>query len=221
MKLAVPLAVVAGSTIKVTIRGVKLDEAGEVKASSDKAQVKLISKGKAAAPNMIDAVAVGETQVEIELTLASETMPGDLTLVVTTPHGEASLILPVIAKESFVEVKEPNESFAKAQPISGGKVLLGAIDKPKDVGVFRIELAAGQKLIAEVHAARHGSPLDSILTLYDARRHMLATSDDHGGTRDSRIEFSVISQGTYFLSLIDAHDLGSPLHEYRLTLRVE
>jgi hypothetical protein len=221
VKLAVPLAVVAGSTTKVTIRGVRLDEASEVKAASDKAQIKLISKGKATLPNMTDAAAVGETQVEIELTLSEEMTAADLTLVVVTSAGEASLVLPVVPKETLFEDKEANDGFARAQPITAGKVLLGAIEKPKDVDVFRIDLAAGQKLVAEIHAARQGSPLDSIVTLFDSRRQIVATNDDQGGARDSRIEVSVAAPGTYFLSLIDAHDLGSPLHVYRLAIGVE
>ncbi len=127
----------------------------------------------------------------------------------------------MVAKETLVEEKEPNNGFARAQPIAADKVLLGAIEKPKDVDVFRIALTAGQKLVAEVHAARQHSPLDSIVTLYDDHRHPLATNDGQRGTRDARIEFSAPSQGTYFLSLIDAQDLGSELHVYRLALRVE
>jgi hypothetical protein len=170
---------------------------------------------------MIDAAAVGETQVDIELTLAEEMTAGDLPLVVVTSAGEASLVLPVVAKDTLIEDKEANDGFARAQPLVAGNVLLGAIEKPKDVDVFRIELAAGQKLVAEVHAARQGSPLDSIVTLFDARRQIVATNDDQGGARDSRVEFTAPFQGAYFLTLIDAHDLGSPLHVYRLTLQVE
>ncbi len=216
-----PLAVSTGSTTRLTIRGVKLDETVEVKSKSDKTQVKLIGKGKAALPNMLDAAAVGETQVEIELTLPEDMPPGDLPLTVVTSAGDASLVLPVVAKETLTQSKEPNEGFAQSQTISRGKMLQGAVEKPKDVDVFRVELAAGQKLVAEIHAARQGSPLDSLMTLYDQRRHIVAINDDHGGTRDSRIEFSASTEGTYFLSLIDAHDLGSPLHVYRLTVQID
>lgn len=220
VKLTVPLAVAAGTT-KVTIRGLKLDEASEVKTGNDKAQVKLTGKGKATIPNMIGAAAVGDTQVEIELTLADEIEPGDLAMSVVTPSGTASFALPIARKDALVQAREPNDGFTKAQPIEPGKVVLGAIEKPKDVDVFRIDLAAGQKLVVEAHAARQGSPLDSILTLFDARRQIVATNDDHGGARDARVAFSVISSGTYFLSLIDAHDLGSELHVYRLMVRID
>ena len=221
VKIVVPLAVAAGATTKVTIRGLKLDQASEVKTGNDKAQVKLTSKGKATQPNMIDAAAVGDTQVEIELTLADVVEAGDLPLTIVTPAADVSLSLPIVERDKLSEVKEPHDGFARAQPIEPGRVLLGAIEKPKDVDVFRIDLKAGQKLIAEVHATRQGSPLDSILTLFDARRHVLATNDDHGGSRDSRVAFTAPVSGTYFVSLIDAHDLGSELHVYRVMVRIE
>jgi hypothetical protein len=221
VKVAVPLAAAIGSTTKVTIRGVKLDEASDVRCKNDDAQIKLVNKGKAAVPNMVDAAAIGDTQVEIELTLPNEIDSGELPLIVNTPAGDASFVLPVFAKDTLIDEKEPNNGFAGAQPVAAGKVLLGAVEKPRDVDVFRIELAAGEKLVAEVHAARQGSPLDTILTLYDQRGSIVATRDDHGGARDSRMEFAAPSQGSYFLSLVDAHDLGSTLHVYRLGLRVE
>lgn len=221
VKLALPLAVAAGATTKVTIRGVKLDEASEVKANADKTQVKLLGKGKAVVPSMVDAGAVGETQVEIELTLAEEMAPGDLTLTVVTPVGSAPVVLPVIAKKTLIEAKEPNEGFAQAQPIAEEKLLVGVIEKPKDVDVFRVHVQAGQKLIAEVHAARQGSPLDAVVTVYNDRGQIVAGNDDQKGSRDSRLEYAVSTGGTYYLSLVDAHDLGSSLHAYRLTLRVE
>ena len=93
------------------------------------------------------------------MTLSEEMTAGDLPLVVVTSAGEASLVLPVVAKGTFIEAKEPNEGFAKAPPISAGKMLLGAIEKPKVVDVFRIDLAAGQKLVAEmVRAAGKKAP---------------------------------------------------------------
>jgi hypothetical protein len=95
----------------------------------------------------------------------------------------------------------------------------GRIDQPQDVDVFRIEGQAGQKLVCEVLAARHGSALDSILTLYNAAGRVVATNDDHGGSADSRIEVALPEAGAYYLSLQDAHDQGGPAHVYRLVIQ--
>jgi hypothetical protein len=88
------------------------------------------------------------------------------------------------------------------------------------VDVFRFEGKKGQKLLAEVLASRHGSPLDSILTLYDANFAQLAVNDDFTAEhRDAKIETTLPADGVYYLSLIDAHDSGSNLHGYRLVVK--
>jgi hypothetical protein len=87
------------------------------------------------------------------------------------------------------------------------------------VDVFRFDGNAGQKVICEVFAARFGSPLDSILTLYHAKGGQLASNDDEGST-DSRLEITLPKKGVYYLSLIDAHDQGGPAHVYRLVVRL-
>jgi hypothetical protein len=220
-KLSLPLAAPAGVTTKLTVRGATLDLTSEVKTSNQKVGIKLIAKGKATVPAMTDAAKIGDTQVELELTFAEDTPTGDLPLTIVTPSGEASLTLPIVTKESLIEATGRQNSFAKARRIDGGKTVLGVIEKPRDVHVFRVELAANQKLTCEVNAARQGSPLDSLLTLYDAGRQIVATNDDHDKSRDAMIEFVAPSQGSYFISLIDAQDTGSAVHVYRMTLRVE
>ena len=79
--------------------------------------------------------------------------------------------------------------------------------------------AEGQRIVCEVLAARHGSALDSILTLYNSAGQIVASNDDHDGTADSRLELALPQTGTYYLSLTDAHDTGGPAHVYRLVIR--
>ena len=221
VKLVVPLAVARQAHAKLTARGVKLDEATEIKTGHDKAHAKLLSKGKASAVNMVEPGVVGDTQVELELTLDEGFSESRLPLTLVMPSGAASTSVVLVDPAALVEVKEPHNGFANALPIEAKKIALGAIEKPKDVDVFRIELAAAQKLTAEVHAAREGSPLDAMLSLYSVERRLVAQNDDQPDQRDSRIEFTAPAAGIYFLSLIDANDQGSPLHVYRLTLQVD
>ena len=54
---------------------------------------------------------------------------------------------------------------------------------------------AGQRLVCEVLAARHGSALDSLLTLYDADGRQVATNDDTAGSTDSRLEVTLPRDG--------------------------
>jgi len=217
--LTIPLGAAPGATTPITIRGLKLDQATEIRFPESKATAKIVSKGKADVPDK-NPEKVGDTQVVVEVTLPSGLPSGTVPFTVVTPGGETlrhSLLvestLPVIAE------KEPNNGFQQAQPIQIPQVIDGLIREPKDVDVFRFQGQARQRLVFEVLAARHGSALDSILTLYDADGHLLAVNDDADGSVDSRLEVTLPRAGTYFLSLIDAHDQGGLAHVYRLVVK--
>jgi hypothetical protein len=214
--VAVPLGATPGSTSKLTLRGLRLDNATEVRLTGSKGTVKLIKKGKTGVPNMQKPEKVGDSEVQIELTLPADAPEGTLAVEVVTPAGTTSHKL-LIARGVIAE-KEPNNGYREAQPLTLPAIVDGAISAPQDVDVFRIEGKAGQKLVAEVLADRHGSALDGILTLADARGAILTTNDDAVGA-DPKIEFTLPRDGVYYLSLIDAHDQGGPAHVYRLVVR--
>jgi hypothetical protein len=218
--MALPLGAAPGAITKITIRGLKLDGATAVRFQDGKVTAKILSKGKAAVPNMIPPERMGNTQVVVEVTLPKRVTAGSLPFMVVTPGGETKphpllveAALPVVAE------KEPNDGFRQAQKIKIPQVVQGTIDRPKDVDVFRFEGKAGMKIVCEVLAARYGSGLDSILTLYDAGGHEVASNDDTERMTDSRLEVALPKTGTYYLSLIDAHDQGGPTHPYRLVVK--
>jgi hypothetical protein len=218
--MAIPLGVAPAAITKVTIRGLKLDKATAVRFQNPKIAAKLLSKGAAPVPDK-NPDKVGDTQLVVEITLPAG-LPGEpVTFVVVTPDGDTpphkllvATALPVIHE------KEPNDGFRQAQKIQVPQVVDGAIDRPRDVDVFQLEGKAGQKIVCEVLAARYGSALDSILTLYDAKGRQIASNDDAEGTTDSRLLVTLPATGTYFLSLIDAHDSGGPTHVYRVVVKV-
>jgi hypothetical protein len=217
--VAIPLGVPAEKTTKLTLRGQRLDTATEVRIRTPKATAKVLSKGKATVPNMQDARKVGDTQIEVELTLPADAPEGVTEIVVVTPAGESSphklfveKTIPVIAE------KEPNNGFKQAQTIALPQAVDGIIGQNQDVDVFRFEGKSGQRIVIEVLAARYGSALDSYLTLHDEGGRLLATSDDIEGSTDSRIEMTLPKDGRYFASIIDAHDTGGPAHVYRLVI---
>jgi hypothetical protein len=216
--LTVPLGATPGKTTKVTIRGTALDKATGVKLAHGKARI--VSKGSASVPDK-NPDKVGDTQVVAEVTLDPKIDAGSVALTVVTPAGEtkphALLVestLPVVAEQ------EPNDGFKQSQAIKLPVVVEGAIERPKDVDVFRFTGNKGQKITAEVLAHRHGSPLDAMLTLYNAAGQQFAFSDDLSpATRDARLEAVLPADGEYYLALIDAHDAGSAVHVYRLVVK--
>ena len=218
--VAIPLGIPAGKTTKVTLRGLKLDAATEVRFPVAKATAKVLSKGKATVPNMQEAKHVGDTQIEVEVTLPADAPEGAAEFTVVTPTGESTPHKLLVEKTiAVIAEKEPNNGFKQAQPIALPQAVDGAIGQNQDVDVFRFEGKAGQRVVIEVLAARYGSALDSFLSLHDADGKLLATCDDIEGSTDSHIEVTLPKDGAYFASIIDAHDTGGPAHVYRVGVK--
>lgn len=121
--------------------------------------------------------------------------------------------------------QEPNNDAASSQEVTTRMIINGRIDQPGDQDVFRI--AGGGRLVAEVQARRHGSPLDSLLSLTDAEGREVAFNDDHEDKSqsllthhaDSRLEAVLPGAGPYYLQVSDAQRKGGPDFIYRLYLR--
>jgi hypothetical protein len=229
--VAAPLGVVPGMSTKLMLRGLRIDEATEVRASIGEKQLetKLLAKQKNNLGTNLDPKLGGDSQVDVELTVPSEAVgspenPATLHLVVVTSAGVSEPYeLPLASADQIDTEQEPNDGFDSdskkgAQPIAVGKVLLGRIERGQDVDVYSIESTPGQRLIIEVTARRLGSPLDASLTLFDQHGTILATSDDSGDSTDSQIEFTSPG-GKLYIVVSDANDQGSAAHGYRLTAR--
>jgi hypothetical protein len=219
--LAIPPGVRPGVPARLILRGLRLDQATEVRVLAGmKAafSVPVGKKGKAELPAPEKPEQLGDTQVEVELTLPAD-LPGPaVALSVVTPMGETRphLLLLDTGLKLFEE-KEPNDGFRTAQPIEPGWTVAGSIQKPQDVDVFAIEGRAGDALVFDLFAQRFGSALDPVLTLYDARGEEIESRDDLEKSTDSRLEIRLPVSGTYYLAVSDALDRGGPSFIYRLT----
>ena len=204
-----PPAVKAGTTAKVTARGLALDQATAVEGAA------LKSKGKAQVPTNMDAAVYGDTLVELEVKVPEGA--AEVALAVDTPHGRApARALRVVAAGAYTAEKEPNPGFAQAQALEAGKAVVGAVNGPKDVDVFLIVGKAGETWTFEVEAHRLGSPLDPLLSLYAENAVQVGGADDIRDARDPVLTVTLPADGKYFLSLQDAHDQGGPTHGYVL-----
>jgi Bacterial pre-peptidase C-terminal domain len=217
--LAIPLGADPGTTTRITIRGLRLDKATAVRFQNPKITAKIVGKGSASVPDK-NPEKVGNTQVMVEVTIPAGVTGESIAFVVVTPEGETpSHRLLFETAVAAIQEKEPNDGFHQAQKIRIPQVVDGSIGQPKDVDVFQLEGKAGQKIVCEVLAARFGSTLDSILTLYDAKGRQIASSDDIEDSTDSRLQVTLPGTGIYRLSVIDAHDTGGPTHVYRLVVK--
>jgi hypothetical protein len=206
---SIPLALKPGEKQKVALRGKNLDAVKEVKAS-DGATVKFLAARKAGVPNNYPAERVGDSEVEIELELPK----GGKALTLTI--GDATYT-PLVADDlPAVKEKESNDGFDQAQLIPVPCAVDGTIKGEKDADVFKFDGKKGDKLRLEVVAARYGSPVDAMLTLYDADRRVIDSADDAAGSSDPLLNVTLPKDGAYYLTVIDAHDLGGPNFGYRL-----
>ncbi|NUQ66478.1 MAG: hypothetical protein HUU20_28790 [Pirellulales bacterium] len=122
--------------------------------------------------------------------------------------------------------KEPNNQDSSAQPVALPVVVNGRMDQADDADVFCFEGRAGSEIVAEVHARRLNSPVDSVLKLTDAAGRQLAMNDDHedqaaGLTThhaDSWLRATLPSDGKYYVHLGDMQHKGGPEYGYRLRI---
>lgn len=222
--MAVPLVVSPGKQAKMTLRGLRLDQAMEVAIGGfdNPPKLELKKKEKANPPNGLKADEVGDSFVEFELTLPETLDKPDVQLTITNADGTSQpYSLLVMPAEKLIPETEPNEAFRKPGAIALGQTIVGNIHQQRDVDVFKMEGTAGQTLVAETIAARRGSAVDPILSLYDAAGQLLAQSDDQPEHRDAMLKHKLPVAGSYFLVIIDAHDRGSNAHPYLLQVRGE
>ncbi len=208
-----PLHLVAGEKATFRMRGMKLKEATEVRATPDAAAT-LKEKKDSTVPNGLEAGDVGNTEVSIELTPPAGC--AKLTLELVTPAGTVQREVAVFPKDAMTAEKEPNNGFREAQQFNPAKPVLAKIDGDKDVDVFRFDARAAKPFTARVIAAGAGSLLDPFLSLYDLTGRLLASTDDTDAKRDPVLTFTPKTDGPLCLVITDAQDRGGAWHDYRL-----
>lgn len=116
---------------------------------------------------------------------------------------------------------EPNDSAEAATNFIVSAVLNGRIDKPGDVDRWTFAATKDEEITFEIHASRLGSPLDSVLTLFDAAGKQIVQSDDvSGGQTDSRFARKIPADGRYTIQVEDRLPArGSRRFAYRLYAR--
>lgn len=220
-----PLAIVAGPSNLLTLRGSFLTNVTELRflECPVKPEIILKSPGPATVPKDGDVKKLGDTQIEAVITFPPGTTAITNKFVVISPDGESQARqLIILPRDQLVEEKEPNGGFKQAHALSAsGETLQGLIKEAADVDVFRFDGRRGQEVRIEVAASAMDSALDSLVYLHDATGRILATSDDQKESSDSLIRHKLPDRGTYFVTVIDAHDKGGPGHNYllRVTLK--
>lgn len=222
-----PAALASGSKVTFKVRGFELKgatelrftNAGEVSESEPVAapiSVEIKETKDAGQAKGLDNKLVGNTQVVADLTLPADLAAGLWDYVIVTPAGEAKGKIRVLAADSVIDEKEPNNGFREAQELLPGKLARGSIQSDKDIDVFAFPAQAGQQLKITVTS---GGPLlmDGQLHCYDSRGQFLAAADDDQ-SRDPVATFKTQTDGIVYICVGSAHDIGGEWHSYLLAV---
>ena len=122
--------------------------------------------------------------------------------------------------------EESNNKISRAQKVTLPTIINGRIDKPDDWDVFQFSGRSNETVVAEVHARRLDSPLDSVLKLTDADGKLLAYNDDcedlgsglNTHHADSYLMARLPADGKYFVHIGDTARKGGEEFAYRLRI---
>ncbi|MBL9117416.1 MAG: PPC domain-containing protein [Verrucomicrobiaceae bacterium] len=126
----------------------------------------------------------------------------------------------VVAFDNALEA-EPNDEQAKATGAASDPIALnGIIEKPGDIDWFKLALKKGQKVDVQTFAQSVGSPLDSVVNVYNEKGGSLGGNDDGGGRRrlDSKFSVNIPADGSYFVRVTDHLERGGPSFVYRIEI---
>ena len=219
-----PPAVIPGAPARLTIRGLRLEAASEVRIAAPgglKAgcSVPIIEKKKSPPEGQEKPERVGDSQITVEVKVPAGLEMPSLSLVAVTPAGESRPREILIDSGSPpVAEKEPNNGFRTAQEIRFEETVAGTFGKQEDVDLYRFEGRAGERVHFEVAAARLGGPADPVLVLYDSGGEEVMSCDDGRESRDPMLEATLGQSGSYYLAVLDAGDQGGSTYFYRLVL---
>jgi hypothetical protein len=110
---------------------------------------------------------------------------------------------------------EPNNSRDKASPTTFPSAFNGILQEKGDQDYFQFTAKKGQQFSVECYGRRIRSPIDPVMSLYNATGGAIASNDDSRGP-DSYFRFNVPADGEYFLMVRDHLMRGGTDFVYRV-----
>ncbi|NWK55930.1 PPC domain-containing protein [Verrucomicrobiaceae bacterium N1E253] len=127
----------------------------------------------------------------------------------------------LISKLPHINESEPNNWWKnlKQQTIPKAPCALhGIIAERNDSDFFFFRASKGENLRIRARSRDLRSPLDTVLTLRDAKGKYIARNDDQGGP-DSIIDFKPPADGEYSIQVRDHLGQGGPDYTYRIEIK--
>ncbi|GEP46423.1 PPC domain-containing protein [Brevifollis gellanilyticus] len=162
-----------------------------------------------------------DSSFEEDAVLPAEVDPGFMLLSKTQESAPSGNPFRLVDFDNVLEA-EPNDEQAKGTvaPVGEPIALNGIIDKPGDVDFFKVPFKKGQQVVLQAYAQSLGSPLDSVVNVYNEKGGSLGGNDDGGGRRrlDSKQTLNIPADGDYYVRVTDHLERGGPTFVYRLEL---
>jgi hypothetical protein len=142
-------------------------------------------------------------------------------------HGEAVmvflcslfLLFSLAPTLKATDLYEPNDSFETATLIEEGEIE-ATIDPAGDLDYFQFNGLAGRAITIDIDARSLVPPslLDSVIYLYDASKAELVQNDDYGGSDSLILNFTLPTDGIYYIKVVDYNGAGGQDYFYVLRL---
>lgn len=122
--------------------------------------------------------------------------------------------------------KGPINDPSKAQKVTLPIIINGRVERPGEWDLYEVEGRSNETIVAEVHARRLGSPLDSFVKVTGTNGAIIALNDDHFDAAsglnthhaDSYLMVKLPADGKYHIHLGDTRRHGGKDYAYRLRL---
>lgn len=155
--------------------------------------------------------------LRVELTVEAGVAPGVYPARLVNEDGTSKLLLFRVDDLPTGAEVEDNSTPDKAQKLTWPVAVEGQA-AGGDVDWFRITARKGQRVTAEVEAARLGAGLLPLLRVCDAKLRPIASDDTQSLAGDVRVSFVAPADGDYLIELSDSRYRGESPAFYRLRI---
>ncbi|MFO0951337.1 MAG: PPC domain-containing protein [Isosphaeraceae bacterium] len=199
-----PLGGQRGSEVEVTLSGARLGDAREVMFYQPGISVTKITP-------------VNDGAVKVGFKIAPDCALGLHDLRLRTATGISELRTFSVGALKEVSEAEPNNDFARPQPIAMNVTVNGIADN-EDVDFFSVQAKKGERITVEVEGARLGVTMfDPYVAIMDTKRFELASSDDAALIwQDGFASILAPADGTYIVQVRESAYAGNGSCLYRL-----
>ncbi len=215
-----PIGVQRGTETTITLVGEHISNASEIYISGEgiRGEIKEVFSNQASlefSSESISGVIPHSDTLKVQLELDHTASLDTRQIRVMAPTGVSNPVSLHIGDLPEWYENEPNTTLDESNPIELPVTINGVIKSENDRDFFHFTGKKGQRLICEVIASRIGSPLDSLLALFDPNGKEIARNDMFEQF-DSFLDVTLQEDGIYRLSIQDVRFNGGGNYFYRL-----